>query len=106
MNNRHWGNLKNLILVAGHAVYTADNFNNPVNDDNWYLQDFQKWEPPFYIEHIRYGVDLAEQDREALLVFSGGQTRFEAGPRSEAQSYWCIADHFNWWWKTNVRLRG
>lgn len=105
MNNRHWENLKNLILVAGHAVYTADNFVHPADDNNWYLQDFQKGEPPFYIEHIRYGVDLADQDRESLLVFSGGQTRFEAGPRSEAQSYWYIADHFNWWWKTNIKLR-
>jgi hypothetical protein len=33
----------------------------------------------------------------ALLVFSGGQTRREAGPRSEAQSYWLLAEHYGWW---------
>ena len=97
MNNPHWKDLTNLILVAGHAVYTAGNFEDPEQDHNWFLQLFQKGEPPFYIEHIRHGVKLAENDRKALLVFSGGQTRLEAGPRSEAQSYWMIAHHFHWW---------
>jgi hypothetical protein len=58
-----------------------------------------------YIEHILKGVELADQDPESLLVFSGGQTRREAGPRSEAQSYWMVANHFRWWWRTNVSLR-
>jgi hypothetical protein len=105
MGNPHWKGLENLVLVAGHAVYVADNFQDPVDDQNWLLQHFQKGEPPFYIEHIYHGVELADKDRTSLLVFSGGQTRFEAGPRSEAQSYWMVADHFNWWWKTNVKLR-
>lgn len=105
MGNLHWRGLENLILVAGHAVYVADNFEDPVSDSSWFLQDFQKGEPPFYIEHIHQGVELADKDRQSLLVFSGGQTRYEAGPKSEAQSYWMIADYFNWWWKTNVRLR-
>lgn len=105
MKNPHWQDIENLILVAGHAVYTADNFECPDKDENWFLQDFQKGEPPFYIEHIRKGVDLANEDPKSLLVFSGGQTRLEAGPRSEAQSYWMIANHFKWWWRTNVKLR-
>jgi hypothetical protein len=29
-------------------------------------------------------------------MFSGCQTRREAGPRSEAQSYWLLAEHFGW----------
>lgn len=105
MSNPHWQGLENLVLVAGHAVYVADNFNDPAGDDSWFLQAFQKGEPPFYIEHIRNGVVFAADDPKALLVFSGGQTRYEAGLKSEAQSYWMIADHFNWWGKTNVRLR-
>src|ERR1035438_186363 len=105
MINQHWKDLKNLILVAGHAVYTGDDFKDPEKDDNWFLQPFQKGEPPFYIEHIRKGVELAEEDRTALLVFSGGQTRLDAGPRSEAQSYWMVANHFHWWWRTNGQLR-
>ena len=105
MGNPNWAKLENLILVAGHAVYIADNFDDPENDNGWFLQPFQKGEPPFYIEHIRKSVDIADQDPKSLLVFSGGQTRPQAGPRSEAQSYWTIADHFGWWRKTNVKLR-
>ena len=105
MVNQHWQDLDNLIIVAGHAVYVADNFDNPIKDDNWFLQSFQKGEPPFYIEHILNGVNLAVEDSKSLLVFSGGQTRFEAGPKSEATSYWMIADHFNWWYRTSVKLR-
>ena len=105
MSNKHWDNLRHLIIVACHAVYVAEDFSEPLSDSSWFLQDFQKGEPPFYVEHIRRGIELADDDKEALLVFSGGQTRYEAGPRSEAQSYWMIADHFEWWFRTNVKLR-
>jgi hypothetical protein len=77
----------------------------PAADSSWYLQAFQKAEPPFYIEHIHEGVRLAAEDRKALLVFSGGQTRAEAGPRSEALSYWVVAKHFSWWHRASVELR-
>jgi hypothetical protein len=104
--DRHWNGLENLILVAGHAVYTAADFRHPFDDESWYLQSFQEGEPPFYIEHIHRGVELANQDKKALLIFSGGQTRLEAGPKSEAQSYWMVANHaFRWWAMTNVMLR-
>jgi hypothetical protein len=49
-----------------------------------------------FVEHIREGVRLAGEDMNALLVFSGGETRFSAGPRSEAQSYWMVAEHSSW----------
>jgi hypothetical protein len=89
--------LENLILVAGHAVYVGRDLLHPDRDENWFLQPFQKGEPPFYLEHIRKGVELAANDVRSLVVFSGGQTRREAGPRSEAQSYWILAEHFEWW---------
>ena len=76
-----------------------------MSDSSWFLEEFQRGEPPFYAEHIFRGVELADSDRKSLLIFSGGQTRYEAGPRSEAQSYWMIADHFKWWFRTNVKLR-
>jgi hypothetical protein len=97
--------LKNLVLVAGHAVYIGPDFLNPEQDRNWILQDFQRGEPPFYIEHIRSGVDIAGRDKTSLLVYSGGQTRREAGPRSEAQSYWNLAEHFQWWSQPEVAGR-
>jgi hypothetical protein len=85
-----------LVLVAGHAVYVAPDYARPAADDSWRLQDFQRGEPPFYLEHIRRGAELAARDAGALLVFSGGQTRREAGPRSEAESYLKLAEHFGW----------
>src|SRR5262245_8682642 len=97
LESNNWESLVNLVLVAGHAVYVGRDFARPDADENWLLQSFQKGEPPFYIQHIRAGAQLAAKDPRALLVFSGGQTRREAGPRSEAQSYWSLADHFRWW---------
>ena len=101
----NWKSLENLILVAGHAVYIGPDFQNPEDDRNWLLQSFQKGEPPFYIEHIRAGVNVGVGDPLSLVVFSGGQTRREAGPRSEAQSYWALADHFDWWSLVEVPQR-
>ena len=42
-------------------------------------------------------MDIAAQDPSALLIFSGGETRPAAGPRSEAQSYWMVAELSKWW---------
>ena len=41
----------------------------------------------------------------ALLVFSGGQTRREAGPRSEADGYLALARAFGWWGWVEVAER-
>lgn len=97
--------LRSLIVVAGHAVYTGTDFCDPAADGNWFLQPFQKGEPPYYLEHIRAGVEQAAQDDTALLVFSGGQTRAEAGPKSEGLSYWQIADVHDWYGSEDVRPR-
>lgn len=97
MKQTNWPKLNNLISVAAHAIYIGEDFKETENDANWFLQPFQKGEPPFYTEHIRRGIVLAHHDPNSLLIFSGGQTRLEAGPRSEAQSYWLIAEHYNWY---------
>ena len=102
---QHWEALDKLILVAGHAVYISAELSVADRDENWVLKDFQKGEPPRYIEHIRFGVELAESQPKSLLVFSGGQTRLEACPRSEARSYYLLADQFGWWQKTDVQER-
>lgn len=60
--------------------------------------------PAAFVSHIAAGVAEAAQDSEALLVFSGGQSRAAAGPRSEALSYWNVANHFDWW-GTDVAAR-
>lgn len=105
MGNSKWRDLDNLVLVAGHGIYVAPDFIDPRGDQSWLLQDFQKGEGHLYIEHIERGIDLAAADEKSLLVFSGGQTRAEAGPKSEAQSYWGIGEHLFRWKQTTVRSR-
>jgi hypothetical protein len=100
-----WRVLDKLVLVAGHAIYIGEGLDTPERDQDWILKGFQRGEPPQYIEHVRFGVDLAASKPNSLLVFSGGQTRSEAGPRSEGQSYWTLADRFLWWGHADVRSR-
>jgi hypothetical protein len=96
-SNPAWEGLSNLVIVACHAVYTAQDFFAPESDASWALQEFQKGEPPAYIQHIEAGVQRAFEDPSTLLIFSGGQTRVDAGPKSEAQGYWMLAEHARWW---------
>merc|ERR1712096_465826 len=53
--------------------------------------------PQALVSHIQRGVMEAASDPKALLVFSGGQTRPEAGPHDEGSSYYRVAEHYRWW---------
>jgi hypothetical protein len=93
--------LNDLIIVAGHAPFKETTITvpeHPEQDHAWVLQSFQIGEPPLYVSHIQRGVELLKQNPDALLIFSGGYTRREAGLRwSEAETYRAIARHFQWW---------
>jgi hypothetical protein len=93
----------NLVVVAGHAVLVRPK--NLTADGSWALLDFQRGEPPFYIEHVRTGIALAAGDPESVLMFSGGPTRVEAGPRTEAASYLHVAAHYAWFGTPEVAGR-
>lgn len=93
----------NAVIVAGHAICT--DVRDPRSEENWILLPFQRGEVPCYIEHIQAAVRTAAADPRSLLVFAGGYSRLEAGPRSEAQSYYWIADHFGWFGYPEVRNR-
>ena len=97
--------VRNVIIVCGHAVYTATDFAHPVADSSWFLLPYQKGEGSCYLDHVRRGVELAAADPDSLLVYTGGQTRAEAGPRSEAESYLRLARHFEFWGHTMVADR-
>lgn len=98
------------IIVAGHAIYTGpDDIEQLTNDKNWILESYQQGgQVNTFIQHIQKGVDVLKQDEKSVLIFSGyiftlvclkltligicsGETRPNAGPRSEAFSYWHIA---------------
>lgn len=91
--SKNWGHLDHLIVVPGHGVQWCTNIGRPVKDPScWYLFDYQKPQVPCFLEHIQTGADMARNDSRALLIFSGGQTRSGAGPRSEAWSYFSAAE--------------
>eukprot|EP00854_Cymbomonas_tetramitiformis_P030836 gene30836-38640_t len=93
-----YGNLKNLVIVAGHAVYIGTDFTKADDMDSWFLEDYQRipGQVESFIEHISQGVEAAAKDPSALLLFSGGETRHLAGPLSEGASYWFVANGLNW----------
>lgn len=100
--------LSSLVMVAGHAVYTSSKCDNPEGEDAWFLESYQKHpgQASTFVSHIKAGVEAAAESDTALLLFSGGETRQDAGPRSEAQSYWNVAESKDWFGKReSVRWR-
>ena len=94
-----------LTIVLGHAViYLGLEPRDPYGASSWYLLPYQKGDQKHYIEHIEAGVNRSYEDK-SLLIFSGGQSRRDAGPRSEGVSYWIVADDYNWFGKGDVKDR-
>lgn len=98
-------NITNLVIVAGHAIFLGSDLLHPLSDANWALLPFQESEASTYLSHVQVGVECASADPSSLLIFSGGQTRLQAGPRSEGQGYWNLADIYDWWGKPLIALR-
>lgn len=88
--------MTSLIMVPGHAIYTgAMNEAELHQDAGWVLEEFQKGgQINTFIDHIKKGLEQLQKDNKSLLIMSGGETRPKAGPLSEAQSYWEIAQHY------------
>ncbi|KAJ7549129.1 hypothetical protein O6H91_07G041400 [Diphasiastrum complanatum] len=102
-----YGSLSNLVTVAGHSVYTSHKCQSVEGESSWYLESYQRHagQAASFVQHIRAGTEAAAHDDDALLIFSGGETRKEAGPRSEAQSYWSVADSKDWFGMKDVKWR-
>ncbi|KAG1331190.1 hypothetical protein COCNU_02G011580 [Cocos nucifera] len=103
-----FANLRNLVMVAGHSIYTSNSCGKIDREDSWFLEPYQRHpgQAATFLSHIREGVEIASKDEGALLLFSGGETRRDAGPRSEAQSYWAVAESKGWFGKQDsVRSR-
>ncbi|XVF64389.1 hypothetical protein PTKIN_Ptkin09bG0165500 [Pterospermum kingtungense] len=100
-NNYPFAKLKNLVMVAGHSVYTSSSCGKVDKEDSWFLEPYQKnpGQAATFLAHIKEGIESTARDDEALLLFSGGETRKDAGPRSEAQSYWAVAESKEWFGK-------
>ncbi|CAI9115662.1 OLC1v1016631C1 [Oldenlandia corymbosa var. corymbosa] len=100
--------LRNLVMVAGHSVYTSSSCEKVDKENAWFLESYQKHkgQAATFVSHIQKGIEITGKDNAALLLFSGGETRKDAGPRSEAQSYWIVAESKGWFGKQEeVRWR-
>jgi len=91
--------LTHAVIVAGHAVLRINKLNSAERDDNaWYLLSYQLNQgfPGIITSHIKRGIQSAVEDPYAMLLFSGGQTRRDVGPTSEAASYYYLANEKKW----------
>lgn len=86
--------VNHLIIVPGHSVLRVEELSSAHYSENaWYLLKYQRQQDfaKIIYSHIAKGVELAKWDRTSLLMFSGGQTRKDVGPTSEAASYYYVA---------------
>lgn len=91
--------INHLVLVAGHAVLRFNEIAYADSSDGaWYLLPYQRQQgyPLIISLHVKRGIQLIKNDPNALLIFSGGQTRKDVGPFSEAISYYYLAYYKQW----------
>jgi len=93
-----------LIIVAGHSISKTIN-EVPTDVNKWNIKSFQTEEINTFISHIITGILVAKYNKNSTLIFSGGQTQNIAGPLTEGQSYWYIANAMNWLNNDNIKER-
>jgi len=97
---------EHLIIVAGHSVTISGHLEDAeIDEKDWYLLGYQKGKglPQAIIAHIRAGILEAAKDPKSLLIFSGGETRSDAGPETEGGSYFRVSDAMNLWGEPRKR---
>ncbi|ORX57930.1 hypothetical protein BCR36DRAFT_344821 [Piromyces finnis] len=93
-----------LIIVAGHGIGKTIN-KIPIEVNDWNIQPFQREEINTFLTHILTGILIAKYNKNSTLIFSGGQTQNRAGPMTEGQSYWFIANSMKWLDIENIKER-
>ncbi|KAF9467337.1 hypothetical protein BDZ94DRAFT_1249113 [Collybia nuda] len=84
--------LTHLIIVPGHAIWKGTDPQLRLREDQWILEPYQRGggRVATFFAHILRAAQLAIEDKDALLVFSGGQTR-SVSTTTEAESYMRLA---------------
>ncbi|BGP02181.1 hypothetical protein RTBOTA2_005060 [Rhodotorula toruloides] len=68
--------LRHLVMVPGHAIWQGCDASHATEDKDWILEPMQRGgSVRTYLKHIAKGAEVAVRDPEALLIYSGGQTR-------------------------------
>lgn len=81
-----------LIIVPCHGVYKLGEL--PHRQQSWHMADFQLEgnDHLCFLEHLDIALKELEKNFHAYLIISGGETKKEAGPISEAFSYYAIIE--------------
>ncbi|KAM9913018.1 hypothetical protein OXX69_002012 [Metschnikowia pulcherrima] len=83
-----------LIILPCHSIWKPkSNQSRGETPDEWFLASFQRdgHDHLCFVDHIKKSFIALKQNPNAILVISGGQTKAEAGPISEAFSYCDLA---------------
>ncbi|KAJ3862184.1 hypothetical protein EV359DRAFT_45681 [Lentinula novae-zelandiae] len=92
----NYDSLDHLIIVPGHAIWNGASAKHRLEENLWTLEPYQKnsGRVEAFYQHISYAAQLSLQDKRAVLVFSGGQTR-QLTTTTEAESYHRLAMQAN-----------
>jgi len=93
-----------LIIVAGHSIGKSIKKISSRPDD-WNIKSFQTKEIKTFLTHIATGILIAKYNKKGTLIFTGGQTQESAGPFTEGQSYWYVANIMKWLDNDDIRKR-
>jgi hypothetical protein len=95
-------NPSTLVICPGHAIFVGSKSSDVYRTECWQglfpAYGRKEDEVALYVEHIEASVHVAAGQSEALLVFSGGETRrsVERG-WDEAGGYRRVAEASGWW---------
>lgn len=84
--------INHLIIVPCHGIYKIGQ--PPHKQESWYLADFQLEgnDHLCFLDHLDLALAELKKDPNSYLIISGGETKKEAGPTSEAFSYYAIIE--------------
>ncbi|GAW05537.1 c6 transcription factor [Lentinula edodes] len=95
-NTREEAELPFMQNLPGHAIWNGASAKHRLDENLWTLEPYQKnsGRVEAFYQHISYAAQLALQDKRAVVVFSGGQTRQQT-TTTEAESYHRLAMQAN-----------
>ncbi|EGW35081.1 uncharacterized protein SPAPADRAFT_132612 [Spathaspora passalidarum NRRL Y-27907] len=83
---------KHLVLLPCHAIWKGGPTTGLARNE-WHLVDFQivGQDHLVFRDQILQSISILQQDPDAYVIISGGETKKQAGPMSEALSYYLLA---------------
>lgn len=82
-----------LIILPCHSIWKVDGPTLGVDHNEWFLEDYQivGQDHLVFRSQIIDSLSMLQQHKDSFLIISGGATKKEAGPISEAITYFQLA---------------